>query len=259
MKSTPDIKKIYTGIQHQLSNLIPEKWESIYLYASVMRQLNNLETWEMYFYYVPKGLIKKNPVNVYEVPYKFNVDETEYLELVDNLCNTIKTLHKVYQKEYDKDWSNMVIAIKDAQFLVEYNDDNLLKSNYRSRDRHIIFKHKYLNIPLQSFSKEERNVIEQFLKYDEYKIVYDRYFEYIPKEEGHNYIEFEREDDSVEDLYSSQMVTAEEKKPSFLHMLIFLFKQRQKNRKNSRIKAKGLVEPVMEPVWEPRIQILSDK
>ena len=49
MENMPDIKKIYTGIQHQLSNLIPEKWESIYLYASVMKQLNNLETWEIIY------------------------------------------------------------------------------------------------------------------------------------------------------------------------------------------------------------------
>ena len=163
MKSTPEIKKIYTGIQHQLNNLIPEKWESIYLYASVIKYLNNLETWEMYFYYIPKGLIKKNPVCVYEVPNKFNVDEEEYLELVDNLCNTIRTLNKQYKLDYEKDWSNMVITIKDAQFLVEYNDANLLKSKYTSKDRHLIFKYKYLNIPLQSFAHKERKNIQKHL------------------------------------------------------------------------------------------------
>ena len=104
MKSTPVIKEIYTAIQHQLSNLVPEKWESIYLYASVVKQLNNLETWEMYFYYVPTGLLRKNPISVYEVPTKFNVDEEEYLELVDNLCNTIKKLRKDYNTIYGKDW-----------------------------------------------------------------------------------------------------------------------------------------------------------
>ena len=112
MKSTIEIRKIYTGIQHQLNNLIPENWESIYLYASVVKQLNNLETWEMYFYYIPTGLFKKNPINVYEVPNKFNVDEPAYLELVDNLCNTIKTLHKVYKSEYNKEWTNTILIHK---------------------------------------------------------------------------------------------------------------------------------------------------
>lgn len=257
MKSTPDIKKIYTGIQHQLSNLIPEKWESIYLYASVMKQLNNLETWEMYFYYIPKGLLKKNPVNVYEISNRFNVDEADYLELVDNLCNSIKALHREYQNSYSKDWSNMVISIKDSQFLVEYNNDNLLKSSYKSRDRHIIFKHKYLNIPLQSFSSDERAVIQRFIDNDEYKMVFDRYFEYIPKGEVHNYIEFEKDmTEEVEDLYSCQLVSTEEqKKPGLLHILIYYFKQKHGNKK----KVRNVVEPILEPVFEPRIQILSDK
>lgn len=255
MKSTPDIKKIYTGIQHQLSNLIPEKWESIYLYASVIKQLNNLETWEMYFYYIPKGILKKNPINVYEVPSKFNVDEDEYLELVDNLCNTIKVLNREYKTEYEKEWSNMVIAIKDAQFLVEYNDDNLLKSKYNSKDRHTIFKHKYLNIPLQSFSKKERKVIQDFLNNEEYKMVYDRYFEYIQKEEVHNYIEYERDQKFEEDLYSSELVSVEESKPSFWHALLYFIKQRYRKKE----KARNVVEPVLEHAFEPRIQILSDK
>ena len=253
MKSTPGIKQIYTGIQHQLNNLIPEKWESIYLYASVINQLNNLETWEMYFYYIPKGLIKKNPINVYEIPYKFNVDEEEYLALVDNLCNTIRKLHKEYELAYGKNWSNMIIAIKDAQFLIEYNDDNLLKSKYTSQDRHMIFKHKYLNIPIQNFNKAQRRIIQDYLENEEYKQVFDRYFEYIPKEEVHNYIEYEKDNGFEEDLYSSKLITANEKRPNKFLTLINLLIHRNKK------KVKKLVEPVMEPIFEPKIQILSDK
>ena len=38
----------------------PEKWEEIYLYASVIQQMLNLETGELFFYYYPKGILKKN-------------------------------------------------------------------------------------------------------------------------------------------------------------------------------------------------------
>ena len=48
--------------------MIPEKWDKIYLYASITNQINNLQTGELYFYYYPKGILKKNPVNVYEIP-----------------------------------------------------------------------------------------------------------------------------------------------------------------------------------------------
>lgn len=255
MYSTPEMKKIYTGIQHQLNNLIPEKWESIYLYSSVIKPMSNIETWEMYFYYIPQGIIKKNPINVYEVPGKFNVDEEEYLELVDNLCNTIKNLRKQYISSYEKEWSNMVIAIKDSQFLVEYNNDNLLKSKYRSKDRQLIFKHKYLNIPLQRFSKKERKIVQEYLNNEEYKMVYDRYFEYIKKEEIHNYIEFERDNKITEDLYSTDLVYAEESKPSIIHTILYFIKSKFENRR--KVEAEGNV--AYESAFEPKIQILSDK
>lgn len=220
MKSMKELKKIYTGIQHQLSNLIPEKWDSIYLYASIKKQFNNIETWEMYFYYIPAGFIRKNPINVYEVPSKFNVDESEYLILVDNLCNSIKKLYRVYKDTYQKEWTNMVISIKDEQFLIEYNDENLIRSRFTNQDRHIIFKHKYLNIPIQNFSKKDRNVILDYLNNEEYKQVFDRYFEYIPKKQVNNYIEYEKENQDIEDLYATNLVEFKEKKPNFFKIIL---------------------------------------
>ena len=193
MNCISEIKDIYTGIQHQLNNLIPEKWESIYLYASIKKEFNSIDTWEMYFYYIPSGFIRKNPINVYEIPSKFNVDEKEYLVLVDNFCNTIKNLQKVYEEIYKKEWTNMVIAIKDEQFLIEYNDEDLAKSRFTNQDRHLIFKHKYLNIPLQNFSKKDKKVILDYLNNEEDKLIFDRYFEYIPNKQMQNYIEFEKE------------------------------------------------------------------
>lgn len=269
MISTPKIKQIYTGIQHQLNNLIPEKWESIYLYASVVKQLNNLERWEMYFYYIPTGILRKNPINVYEIPTKFNVDEDEYLELVDNLCNTIKKLRIEYRNSYQKDWTNVVIAIKDEQFLIEFNNDNLAKSKYSSQDRHLIFKYKYLNIPMQSFSKKERKVVQNFLENDEYKMIYDRYFEFIPKGNIHNYIEYEKDGNSVEDLYTVPVLEEKEKKSNFSNVLKDKFKRKDFNKKNEIKKKnfegeKGVLEnskdsTIDECSVEPKIQILSDK
>ena len=227
MNNVLELKKIHTGIQHQLNNLIPEKWESIYLYASVTKQFNNVETWEMYFYYIPKGFIRKNPVNVYEVPYKFNVDEEAYLVLVDNLCNTIKKLYKVYTETYNKRWTNMVIGIKDEQFLIEYNDENLLKSRFTNQDRHLIFKHKYLNIPLQNFSKKDRKTILDYLNNEEYRLIFDRYFEFIPKKQVQNYIEYEKENQEIEDLYATNLVEFKEKKQNFLTIMINKIKNKR--------------------------------
>ena len=76
--------KIYSEIQKQLIYMIPEKWDKIYLYASITNQINNLQTGELYFYYYPKGILKKNPVNVYEIPSKSFGEETLVLSALDN-------------------------------------------------------------------------------------------------------------------------------------------------------------------------------
>ena len=73
LRHTRKIKELYEDIQRRIFKMIPEKWDSLYLYASVME--GQKETGEMFFYYIPKGIFKKKPVNVYEIPSKFNIDE----------------------------------------------------------------------------------------------------------------------------------------------------------------------------------------
>ena len=75
----PKIQRIYREIQRQLFYMIPEKWNKVYLYSSILERQNNLETGELYFYYEPSGILKKHPVNVYEIPNKFSINENEYL------------------------------------------------------------------------------------------------------------------------------------------------------------------------------------
>ena len=54
------IREIYIEIQKQLFYMIPEKWDKLYLYSSIITHPSHLETGEMFFYYLPKGLLKRN-------------------------------------------------------------------------------------------------------------------------------------------------------------------------------------------------------
>lgn len=153
----------YFKIQKQLFYMIPEKWNRIYLYASVIDQINNLRTGEMFFYYFPKGVLRKNPINVYEVPNKFNIDEVTYFALADKLYGTIKELRELFEHNEKSIWSNITISIENCKFIIEYNYDNLLGSHYSSYDRHIIWKSKYLNLPIERLSKKDRNMVEQYI------------------------------------------------------------------------------------------------
>lgn len=195
MLSTPNIKSIYKKIQTKLFYMIPEKWDKIYLYASVIDGLNHLETGEMFFYYFPKGILKKNPINVYEVPNKFNLEETAYFKLADELYALIKELRKEFVLNNEKLWSNITISIENFQFIVEYGYEDLINSSYSSYDRHIIWRYKYLKTGLNTYNKKERDIILEYLKNTQYvKERVETYRESIYNKTTHNIVEYNKLD-----------------------------------------------------------------
>lgn len=213
MVSTPKIKKIYAEIQKKLFYLIPEKWDKIFLYASIIDQMNNMQTGEMFFYYYPKGVIKRKPINVYEIPAKFSIEEDTYLKLVDELYRQIKLLRKMLVKLGERTWSNVTISIENFKFGVEFNYDNLIDSKYTSYQRHLIWRYEYLNTPLNSYSKEERKTILEYLEEKEY-IVKDNetYYESIYQKPVRNIIEYEKEDMiEAQNIKNTAIIKKEEK------------------------------------------------
>ena len=60
IRQTKKIKEIYENIQKKLFYMIPEKWENLYLYASIIDKPKEQSTGELFFYYVPKSILKKN-------------------------------------------------------------------------------------------------------------------------------------------------------------------------------------------------------
>ena len=193
MLSTNKLRGIYSKIQTQLFCMIPEKWDKICLYAAIIEQENYLETGEMFFYYYPTGILKKNPVNVYEIPNKFNIDEKEYMKLVDKLYSTIVELREAFkQSKEERMWTNLTITIENLKFNVEYSYENLLESNQTSYDRHILWKCKYLDFPLERLTKKDRMMIEQY--YFEQQLEKEKtktYTEGMYKKKVHNIVEYE--------------------------------------------------------------------
>lgn len=164
LNHTKKIKEIYEVIQKMIFYMIPEKWDKLYLYSSVIDKQDGTKTGELYFYYIPKGIIKKKPVNVYEIPNKFNVDEAEYLKLVKVLYEKIKQLREEFRKsETGSLWSNITIIIENYKFKVEYNYEDLLHSDFNSYERHIIWRYKYLNIRPEQMNKKDKEIVEKFL------------------------------------------------------------------------------------------------
>lgn len=162
LRTTKNMKDKYEKIQNCLFELIPEKWDAIYLYASVIDRAGDVQTGEMYFYYLPKGILKKKPVNVYEVPKKFNINEDDYLKIVDLLYQTIKELRQDFIDTEQELWTNLTISIANHRFKVEYFYNKISQEEQAGYARHIIWRYKYLK--LGGEIKEERKILEKYFQ-----------------------------------------------------------------------------------------------
>lgn len=164
MKETLAIRRLYSQIQNQLFQMIPENFESIYLYCSIMEQIKGSPIGEMYFYYFPKGLLKRNPVNVYEIPDKFNIVNEAYSKLVNNLYLSFKQLREEFIRNNEKVWTNLTVTIENLCFTIEYFYDDITLSEYSNLERHVIWKYQYVQKDLSTYPKKERELIQKYIE-----------------------------------------------------------------------------------------------
>lgn len=194
MIGLPEEKILYSEIQKKLFYIIPEKWESIHLYASIIDMPHQKPVGEMYFYYLPKGIIKKKYVNGYEIPNLFNIDEEQYSKLITDVYNMIKLLRERTIKAKKRIWSNITISIQNYQFKIEFDYENLRKSDFDSYERHVIWRHKYLSEGEEVLSRKDKKIIEAYEQYVNLNFIpkKDVYVEGIYKQPVKNIIDFEK-------------------------------------------------------------------
>lgn len=218
MISLPEEKVLYSEIQKKLFYIIPEKWESIFLYASVIDVPNQRPIGEMYFYYLPKGIIKKKFVNGYEIPNIFNIDEEQYSKLITDVYSLIKNLRECFIKTKKKAWSNISISIENYQFKVEYDYEDLKKSPYGSYERHVIWRYQYLDEDIETLSRKDRKIVESYQNYIKLNkpLKKEMYIEGVYKLPVKNIIEFEKTLTVEEAIAQSKSELPKEKKLSSL-------------------------------------------
>lgn len=162
LNNTSRIKEIYKEIQKRIFCAVPGKWDELYLYASIIEKFGKVQIGEMYFYFLPKGILKRKFINVYEVPAKYDIEEAEYMKIIKPLYDEIKILREEFEKSNQKVWSNITISIKNNRFKIEYNYDNLLGGEKEYYNHHIYWRNKYLHI--EPHSKKEKQAIEEYLE-----------------------------------------------------------------------------------------------
>ena len=192
------MKDKYEKIQKYLFSMIPERWEEIYLYASINQKIKGKKTGELYFYYVPKGILKKKPVNVYEIPQKFNINEDEYLKLVNELYNCIKDLSKDFINTDQELWNSLTISINNNKFKIEYDYSKLPTSEQRNNEKRIIWRYEYLGIGGEK--KEERKVLEEYFSTRQLKRKTEIYETGLYLKTANNAVSFEKDKEKNKDI-----------------------------------------------------------
>lgn len=214
MVGLPEEKLLYTEIQKKLFYIIPEKWESIYLYASIIDVPNQKPVGEMYFYYLPKGIIKKKFVNSYEIPNLFNIDEEQYSKMITNVYNQIKQLRECYIKNNRRVWSSVTISIENMRFKIEFDYSNILDSEFNSYERHLVWRYMYLKEDIGALKRSDKKIIEAYQDSNEYKKSLSKpyYIENIYKLPVKNIIDYEKTLTVEEAIEQSKNNVPKEKK-----------------------------------------------
>ena len=264
MIENSEIKGVYSEVQKQLFYLIPEKWDRIYLYASILEKMEGLETGELFFYYFPKGILKKNPVNVYEIPNKFSLNEDEYIKLVEKLYKEIKEIREIFKKNNHRLWSSLTIRIEGLKFQIEYNYEDLSKSNYSNIDRHIVWKYNNLKLPIESFTKKEKELIKKYINETIYfKPDIEIYSESIYKNPVKKILAYNKEKKEPEYVQETEMQKIERKAKDRFSEQKYTYKAKGKKslkslkEKERKSKPKTYVEQIEEQRDRVRSQILK--
>lgn len=208
LNHTKKVKEIYEEIQRRLFYMVPEKWDQLYLYSSVLDEPDREgKTGELFFYYIPKGIFKKKAVNVYEIPTKFNLDENEYLKLVQLLYAKIKELRQEFRKSERKEiWTNITMSIQNLKFKVEYDYTDLNHNDFSSYERHVIWRYEILGIGEEQVSKEDKDILKRYCLGAKTLARKEHYDAGIYIKDIENMIAYSSENDAMEENKEAQEV-----------------------------------------------------
>ena len=167
-KETDKAIEIASQIQELIYYIIPEKWKNIELYISMPDM--GIRKGEMFFYYLPNSIFKRQYINCYEVPYMFNISEKEYSDIMSKLYNKFMILKEELNKN-NRNVEEIYVHITKDKYVMEIaTDDIILKKNdirknmlmlYSSYENHIIWR--YLNLNILPDEKRDKEIVRKYL------------------------------------------------------------------------------------------------
>ncbi len=167
-KETDKALEIASQIQELIYYIIPEKWKNIELYVSMPD--SRIRKGELFFYYLPNSIFKRQYINCYEVPYMFNISEKEYSDIMSKLYNKFMILKEELNKN-NRQVEEIYVHITKEKYVYEIATDNvrLRKENiernmlnlFSSYENHIIWR--YLNLGIFPEDRKEKEIVGRYL------------------------------------------------------------------------------------------------
>lgn len=174
-KETDKAIEMASQIQELIYYIIPEKWNNIELYISMPDM--GIRKGEMFFYYLPNSIFKRQYINCYEVPYMFNISEKEYSDIMSKLYNKFMILKEELNKN-NRNVEEIYVHITKDKYVMEIaTDDIILKKNdirknmlmlYSSYENHIIWR--YINLNILPDEKRDKEIIRKYLNSEYYTL-----------------------------------------------------------------------------------------
>ena len=174
-KETDKALEIASQIQELIYYIIPEKWKNIELYISMPD--SRIRKGELFFYYLPNSIFKRQYINCYEVPYMFNISEKEYSDIMSKLYNKFMILKEELNKN-NRQIEEIYVHITKTNYMMEIATDNLVLKRkdirrnmlmlYSSYQNHIIWR--YLNLNILPDEKKEKEIITRYLNSEYYNL-----------------------------------------------------------------------------------------
>lgn len=174
-KETDKALEIASQIQELIYYIIPEKWKNIELYISMPD--SRIRKGELFFYYLPNSIFKRQYINCYEVPYMFNISEKEYSDIMSKLYNKFMILKEELNKN-NRQVEEIYVHITKTNYMMEIATDNIVLKRkdirrnmlmlYSSYENHIIWR--YLNLNILPDEKKEKEIITRYLNSEYYNL-----------------------------------------------------------------------------------------
>lgn len=124
---TKGMEQIYQEVADILIQMIPEKWQDIFLYAEMDEGGQRL-----FFYYYPAA--RTEPVYMLDMAQVFNLKKQKLERLNNQLYRAFARLYEEFSKAGEKQWTNLTFMLNHkGNMKVKFDYDNLSMTNFSEK------------------------------------------------------------------------------------------------------------------------------